>query len=507
MVADKNSVTKEQHERHKKILDALLKQPENRCCADCGSRGPRWASVNLGVFLCIQCSGIHRSLGVHISQVRSATLDTWLPDQVAFIQSMGNQKANEYWEAELPSNFKRPSEQDRPAVESFIRAKYERKAFVARERRRSKEDRPASRHEGGYNSDHGPASRPPQHEERRGGAGPSQAAPARPTMAVKVPLPRAAASPAAAVPAPRVATSTAPPPKVESAPALMDLLSLADSPPKAPTSNTTAAPVPAAAPAANAGGWAAFPEPGQAAAPAAAPSAAATAPATSAPAGVPASTMSALTDLFTASTPGGPATSAPAAATPEKPKKNATDIMSLFDQGSPFMNPQQAQLQQQMMYMQQQQMGGMPGVYPGAMPGVAMPGVVPGSMPGVVSGAMPGVVPGGMPGMFPQPGAHASPEPSSSHMPVGGPFVPGMMPGFAPYAQGMPPAGFPGFYAAHQPGFAGPYSPAQAGGPLGGLGGPEQYQPQAPAAVPSGPAKKDAPGAQYDFSDLQAFAK
>lgn len=81
-------------------------------------------------------------------------------------------------------------------------------------------------------------------------------------------------------------------------------------------------------------------------------------------------------------------------------------------QGSPYMNPQQAQLQQQMMYMQQQQMGGMPGGYPGPMPGV------PGAMPGVAPGAMPGVVPGGMAGMFPHPGAHASPEPSSSHMPV-----------------------------------------------------------------------------------------
>ncbi|MBA0573924.1 hypothetical protein Golob_001171, partial [Gossypium lobatum] len=124
------------------ILEGLLKIPENKECADCKSKGPRWASVNLGVFICMQCSGIHRSLGVHISKViflspesgmhtsvRSATLDTWLPEQVAFIQSMGNEKANSYWEAELPPHY------DRVGIENFIRAKYEEKRWIPRNRR------------------------------------------------------------------------------------------------------------------------------------------------------------------------------------------------------------------------------------------------------------------------------------------------------------------------------------------------------------------------------------
>jgi stromal membrane-associated protein len=120
----KQSVTKAQHDSHKRILTGLMKQEENRSCADCGARGPTWASVNLGVFVCLNCSGIHRSMGVHLSKVRSANLDTWLPEQVAFISKMGNRRANLYWEARLPADFRRPREGDMRELSSFINKKY-----------------------------------------------------------------------------------------------------------------------------------------------------------------------------------------------------------------------------------------------------------------------------------------------------------------------------------------------------------------------------------------------
>ena len=66
----KTSVSKAQSELHKRVLGGLLKQDDNRKCCDCLSRGPTWASVNMGMFMCLNCSGIHRSLGVHLSKVR-----------------------------------------------------------------------------------------------------------------------------------------------------------------------------------------------------------------------------------------------------------------------------------------------------------------------------------------------------------------------------------------------------------------------------------------------------
>lgn len=83
------------------------------------------------MFLCIRCAGIHRNLGVHISRVKSVNLDSWTPEQVVSLQQMGNSRARAVYEAQLPDGFRRP--QTDSALESFIRAKYEHKKYMARE--------------------------------------------------------------------------------------------------------------------------------------------------------------------------------------------------------------------------------------------------------------------------------------------------------------------------------------------------------------------------------------
>ena len=91
---------------------------------------PDWASINLGVLICIECSGVHRKLGSHISRVRSLDLDEWPPGHLSVMTALGNRVANSIWEARL--NVKRPgpnsSQEDK---ERFILAKYQKRDFLA----------------------------------------------------------------------------------------------------------------------------------------------------------------------------------------------------------------------------------------------------------------------------------------------------------------------------------------------------------------------------------------
>ncbi|XP_075058697.1 stromal membrane-associated protein 1 isoform X2 [Mixophyes fleayi] len=115
------------NEQHQAILSRMLREDDNKYCADCEAKGPRWASWNLGVFICIRCAGIHRNLGVHISRVKSVNLDQWTPEQIQCMQDMGNTRARVLYEANLPESFRRP--QTDQSVEFFIRDKYERKKY------------------------------------------------------------------------------------------------------------------------------------------------------------------------------------------------------------------------------------------------------------------------------------------------------------------------------------------------------------------------------------------
>ena len=92
-----------------KILETLLRKDENKECADCQSKTPRWASITFGCFVCLRCSGVHRNLQVHIAKIKSVNLDKWAPEVVEMYKSFNNYISNSYWEAKLPGNFSKPA--------------------------------------------------------------------------------------------------------------------------------------------------------------------------------------------------------------------------------------------------------------------------------------------------------------------------------------------------------------------------------------------------------------
>ncbi|KAK3738015.1 hypothetical protein RRG08_066816 [Elysia crispata] len=113
-------------------MEQLLAIPGNSQCCDCGAAEPRWASINLGCTLCIECSGIHRSFGVHMSKVRSITLDTWEPEQLKVMLELGNAVVNGIYEGAVDESIavRAKPDSNRAVREGWIRAKYVDKAFV-----------------------------------------------------------------------------------------------------------------------------------------------------------------------------------------------------------------------------------------------------------------------------------------------------------------------------------------------------------------------------------------
>ncbi|KAJ5825664.1 Arf GTPase activating protein [Penicillium riverlandense] len=113
--------------QNQQTIKSLLKLESNKICADCKrNKHPRWASWNLGIFICIRCSGIHRGMGTHISRVKSVDLDAWTDEQLQSVLKWGNSRANKYWEAKLAPGHV-PAE---AKIENFIRTKYDSKRWV-----------------------------------------------------------------------------------------------------------------------------------------------------------------------------------------------------------------------------------------------------------------------------------------------------------------------------------------------------------------------------------------
>ncbi|XP_063093131.1 arf-GAP with GTPase, ANK repeat and PH domain-containing protein 1 isoform X5 [Cavia porcellus] len=103
----------------------------NSHCVDCDTQNPNWASLNLGALMCIECSGIHRNLGTHLSRVRSLDLDDWPLELIKVMSSIGNELANSVWEESSQGRTKPSLDSTREEKERWIRAKYEQKLFLA----------------------------------------------------------------------------------------------------------------------------------------------------------------------------------------------------------------------------------------------------------------------------------------------------------------------------------------------------------------------------------------
>uniref|UniRef100_A0AAY4C5V9 Arf-GAP with coiled-coil, ANK repeat and PH domain-containing protein n=1 Tax=Denticeps clupeoides TaxID=299321 RepID=A0AAY4C5V9_9TELE len=129
---DSASESRERVARGESILQRIQSLPGNERCCDCGQADPRWASINLGILLCIECSGIHRSLGVHCSKVRSLTLDTWEPELLKLMCELGNSIINHIYEGRCEElGLRKPGpNSSRQEKETWIKAKYVEKKFL-----------------------------------------------------------------------------------------------------------------------------------------------------------------------------------------------------------------------------------------------------------------------------------------------------------------------------------------------------------------------------------------
>ncbi|XP_039980461.1 arf-GAP with SH3 domain, ANK repeat and PH domain-containing protein 2b isoform X2 [Xiphias gladius] len=118
----------------KAIVGEVKRMSGNDSCCDCGAAGPTWLSTNLGVLICIECSGIHREMGVHYSRIQSLDLDVLGTSELLLAKNVGNAIFNEIMEADLSAQdvTKPDPSSDMQMRKDYITAKYTEKRFAQR---------------------------------------------------------------------------------------------------------------------------------------------------------------------------------------------------------------------------------------------------------------------------------------------------------------------------------------------------------------------------------------
>ncbi|KAG7494688.1 arf-GAP with SH3 domain, ANK repeat and PH domain-containing protein 2-like [Solea senegalensis] len=115
------------------ITDDVRRMPGNNVCCDCGAPDPGWLSTNLGILTCIECSGIHREMGVHVSRIKSLSLDSLGTSDLLLARNVGNCGFNEILEANLLSPSLKPSQDSHMAErKDYILLKYQNVHFARR---------------------------------------------------------------------------------------------------------------------------------------------------------------------------------------------------------------------------------------------------------------------------------------------------------------------------------------------------------------------------------------
>ncbi|NWQ83085.1 ASAP1 protein, partial [Columbina picui] len=122
-----------QEELTQAIIQEVRGMPGNRECCDCSAPDPTWLSVNLGILICIECSGIHREIGAHLSRIQALSLDKLATSELLVVRNIGNSGFNGIMEANLPSFSLKPIEHSDMALrKNFIISKYVEKKYVKR---------------------------------------------------------------------------------------------------------------------------------------------------------------------------------------------------------------------------------------------------------------------------------------------------------------------------------------------------------------------------------------